>query len=119
MAVGAIQQQGEGAVLGKPLETAAAWTAADVLAEPLRWRYELTASDVQEVLAATKHAVATGKPVLVRARSAQAGPAMASPAAVSGGALFCCCGAHWPARVCAGQCTPPALPFPALPAPIP
>ncbi len=69
MAVGVIEKKdGEGAVLGKPLNTPAAWKAPDVLAAPERWQYDFTEQDVEELLAATKHAVATGKPVPVRRR---------------------------------------------------
>ncbi|KAL4423717.1 hypothetical protein ABPG75_001018 [Micractinium tetrahymenae] len=63
MAVGVAEQKGEGAVLGKPLNTPAAWKAPDVLAAPQRWQYEFTDQDIEELLAATKHALATGKPV--------------------------------------------------------
>eukprot|EP00887_Chlorella_sp_A99_P002751 scaffold6.g2751.t1 len=53
----------EAAVLGRPLRSAAAWTAADALAHPAQWQYALTPEDVAELVAATRAALASGKPV--------------------------------------------------------
>lgn len=61
------RKQGEGAVKGQPLHTAAAWTAAEALAEAEAWQTQLSAAEVEEVLQATRHAVATGKPIQVGA----------------------------------------------------
>lgn len=55
--------EGEGAVIGRPLHTAAAWTAAEALAQAEQWQHVLTPVEVQEVLAATRAAVASGKPI--------------------------------------------------------
>jgi hypothetical protein len=64
-----VDDHGEGAALGKPLRTPAAWTAADALAHPDEWQYEFNENDVEEVLEATKEAIATGKPVPVCQRA--------------------------------------------------
>jgi hypothetical protein len=58
--------EGEGAVLGKPLRTAAAWTATEALAHPDEWQYVFTPQDVEEIVQATRKALATGKAVPVR-----------------------------------------------------
>ena len=60
-----IAQEGEGAVLGKPLHSPAAWTAPEALAHPEEWQYTLDPQDVQEVLDATRIAISTGKEVPV------------------------------------------------------
>ncbi|PRW58816.1 taurine catabolism dioxygenase [Chlorella sorokiniana] len=49
--------------LGKPITTAAAWTATSALAEKEQWILELSPQQVEEILEATTHATSTGKPV--------------------------------------------------------
>jgi len=51
------------ALLDRPLDGPAAWTAAD-LADPAVWSHELDAAERDEVLAGVAHARATGKPLL-------------------------------------------------------
>ncbi len=53
-------------MLGRPLQTAAAWTVADALAHPEEWQLHLTAQDAADIVAAAKAAVSSGKPVPVR-----------------------------------------------------
>jgi len=53
-------------VLGQPLHTAAAWTAATALAEQDQWVTELSSQQVDEILAATQNVMETGKPIQVR-----------------------------------------------------
>ena len=60
-----VEPQGEGAVLGKPLHSPAAWTASEALARKDEWTYVLNDDDKAEIVAATKHAVATSKEVQV------------------------------------------------------
>lgn len=72
-------QQGQGAVLGKPLHTPAAWTAPDALANPSEWQYELTPHDVEELKNATRIALSTGKPVPVSLRAYAGLPVPAIP----------------------------------------
>lgn len=57
------KETGEGAVLGQPLHTPAAWTATDVLSRPTEWQYVLSPADRAEIVAATRHALATKKAV--------------------------------------------------------
>ncbi len=52
--------------LGKPITSAAAWTASGAAAEQSKWVLELSPQQVDEILEATKHAASTGKPVQVR-----------------------------------------------------
>ncbi|KAL4441474.1 hypothetical protein ABPG77_001978 [Micractinium sp. CCAP 211/92] len=58
-----LKAEGDGAVLGRPLQTAAAWTVADALAHPEEWQLHLTAQDAADIVAAAKAAVSSGKPV--------------------------------------------------------
>lgn len=60
--------QGSGQ-LGKPIQGPTAWTASSALAEQGQWVLELSPQQVDEVLAAIKHATATGKPVQVGSTS--------------------------------------------------
>ena len=58
--------EGEGALPKEPLfHSPAAWTAPEALAKKDRWIYKLTDDDRAEIIAATKHAVATKKMVPV------------------------------------------------------
>ena len=63
--------EGDGAVLGQPLRTPAAWTAADALAHPEQWQHVLTEEEAEELIRAARSAVASGKPVTVRRRQLQ------------------------------------------------
>lgn len=58
-------RQSEGAIPFQPLYTAAAWTAATAAAEQQEWLTVLSPGEVAEVLAATEHALRTGKPIQV------------------------------------------------------
>lgn len=80
------KETGEGAVLGQPLDSPAAWTATDVLSRPEEWQYVLSDADRAEIVAATRHALATGKAVPVRRR------ARWGPACMEGGAADMCSG---------------------------
>ncbi len=55
--------EGEGAVPGQPLHTAAAWTAADAKARPEDWQHVLTPAEADEIVAAARQAAASGIPV--------------------------------------------------------
>lgn len=79
MAIGIVDPQG-GAVLGKPVHSPAAWLPADV-ADPESWTWELDAAEVEELVAAAKHAVGTGKDITVSRGSAEG----ATQAAARGG----------------------------------
>ena len=103
--------EGEGAVPFQPLHIPAAWTAPQALAAVAEWQYELTPTDVEEILAAVKHAVATGKPVPVRL------PALAGCRGASA-AGRCLQEQHtrpWQRTQCPwwGGALPPSLPCPA------
>ena len=50
----------------QPVHTRAAWTVPEVLQLEDEWKIVLTDADRQEIIAATKHAIATGKPIPVR-----------------------------------------------------
>ena len=65
MVVGIPAQPGQGAVVGKPLDTPAAWLPANVLAKREEWTWVLSPTKVDELIAAAKHAVATGKKIPV------------------------------------------------------
>lgn len=55
--------EGEGAVAGLPLHTAAAWTAAEAQARASEWQHVLTPAEADELVAAAQRAVASGTPV--------------------------------------------------------
>jgi hypothetical protein len=59
-------REGEGAVPFKPLQTPATWIGSELPARESEWKYQLKTQDVDEILSATEHALATGKPIVVR-----------------------------------------------------
>lgn len=103
--------QGSGE-LGKPIKTAAAWTATSALAEKEQWVLELSPEQVDEILQATKHATATGKPVQVGMVVSRAPPAAGCAACWRSGGR---CRQNWLALPCISEVlrlAPPALNLP-------
>lgn len=56
---------GENAEPLKPLHTRAAWKVPDVLELEAEWKYKLSEEEREEIVAATRNAVATGKEPVV------------------------------------------------------
>ena len=74
----AARKAGGGASPGQPVVGPAAWTPATL--DPSEWAYQLSPTEVDEIVAATRHAVDTGKPIPVRATLPAAAPPLhASP----------------------------------------
>lgn len=58
--------EGEGALPLQPVPPHPwVWTGAEVLAKEREWKYALTAQEQEELIAAAKSAVATGKEIVV------------------------------------------------------
>ncbi|EFN55524.1 hypothetical protein CHLNCDRAFT_23227 [Chlorella variabilis] len=57
----AARKAGGGALPGQPVVGPAAWTPATL--DPSEWAYQLSPTEVDEIVAATRHAVDTGKPI--------------------------------------------------------
>ena len=73
MAVGVEQPADGGPGIGKPIQAPSAWTRSSALARQDEWLYTFTPADQQEILAATRVAVASGKPVPVRVQPGRRG----------------------------------------------
>jgi hypothetical protein len=115
------KEKGEGAVLGQPLHTPAAWTATDVLSRPAEWQYVLSPADRAEIVAATRHALATKKAVPVRGQGGAGEVEGAACAGGRGGGRLASAGSGERRRRCLSSsqqacqcphttCAPPALP---------
>lgn len=72
---GTKEREGEGALPLQPVPPHPwVWTGAEVLAKEREWKYALTAQEQEELIAAAKSAVATGKEIVVGAAKKAARP---------------------------------------------